>query len=190
MIMKILTLNKKNIIDFAKERNLLLKKSKESWNFFLDSDETISDELLSTLKNMDLESSPYKAYKVKRTNLFVKQKVGADCVVRLVNKNGTRWVRAVHEYPVVDGKIGRLKGLIIHNTADNLSYYLNKMNKYSTIHALENKKEGKTSSLLKIVFYPIAKFFVTLVTSRNIVFSIYQSFHSYLAWTKLYFGEY
>lgn len=188
--MKILTLNKKNIKDFAKERNLLLQKSKEKWNFFLDTDETISDELLNVFKTIDLENGLYKAYKVRRDNLFVKQKVGSDYLVRLVNKKNTKWVRAVHEYPVVEGKIGRLNGSIIHNTADSLNFYLNKINKYSTIHARENEKEKKEPSVFKIVFYPIAKFFTTLINSRNIVFSIYQSFHSYLAWTKLYFGEY
>ena len=61
------------------------------------------------------------------------------------------------------------------------------MNYYSDLHAKENLKEGKRSTLYKIIFFPIAKFFVSLIKSKHIVFSIMQSLHSYLSWTKLYF---
>ena len=83
--------------------------------------------------------------------------------------------------------MGEIDNYIIHNTAVNLATYVNKINNYSTLHARANLKEGKKSNLLKIIFFPMAKFIVTYLRSRHIVFSIMQSLHSYLSWTKLYF---
>ena len=134
---------------------------------------------------------------MERKNFFLGQYVGSDKIVRLVKKGTGKWQRAVHEtwtpnktlLPAgrQDSRCGILNSVIIHNTADNLTDYLAKIDNYSTIHAKANFDEEKTSNLFKIIFFPIAKFVVTFVKSKNVVFSIMQSLHSFLSWTKLYF---
>ena len=62
--LEILTLKKPNITDFAKERNLLLEKSKSEWVLFIDSDEKLSDELKNELSN--LKPQNYSAFVIKR----------------------------------------------------------------------------------------------------------------------------
>jgi len=182
MTMKILTLNKPNIIDFAKERNNLLNKSKSDWNLFLDSDEKLSKPAFNI-------SDKYDYYFFYRKNYFLKNYVGTDRLVRLVKKGTGEWKRIVHE-KWVPKKISRVGGMyksyIIHDTADKLADYISKINNYSTLHAKANFLEGKRSSLCKIVLFPIGKFILTFVISRNVVFSIMQSLHSFLSWTKLY----
>ena len=182
--MKILTLNKKGITDFSFERNKLLQKiNKKEWVLFLDSDE----KLQKPIGNL---SDRYNVYKLKRKNYFLGQYVGIDNIIRLVKNGFGKWQRAVHEtfHPNENEKVGLISdNFIIHNTADKLSDYINKINFYSSLHAKENLKEGKKSSILKIVIFPLGKFIVTLVKSRNVVFSIMQSLHSFLSWTKMYF---
>ena len=181
--MNILTLNKPNIRDFALARNVLLSKSKSDWNLFLDRDEILSKPITNV-------SNKYDCYFLYRKNYFLKSYVGTDQMIRLVKKGTGKWQRAVHETWMpnkISSKGVLLDSVIIHNTADNLSDYLVKVNNYSTIHARENKKEGKTSSIFKIIFYPLGKFILTLIKSKNIVFSIMQSLHSYFSWTKMYF---
>jgi len=183
--MKILTLNKEKITDFSFERNKLMQSVSNSndWILFLDRDE----KLFKTLSNL---SDKYDCYKLLRRNYFLGKYVGCDIIIRVIKKGSGKWSRSVHEtfVPSNDKKIGFIKdNFIIHNTADNLSGYLKKINFYSTLHAKENKKEAKKSTLFKIIFFPIGKFIVTLVKSKNIVFSIMQSLHSYLSWTKMYF---
>ncbi len=174
-----LTLNKPNITDFAKERNELLKKAKTDWILFLDSDEKLS----KPIKDI---SNKFDGYYLTRKNYFLGQYVGTDKIIRLGKKNSGKWKRSVHETWEID-KVGEIDNYIIHNTAVNLAAYVNKINNYSTLHARANLKEGKKSNLLKIIFFPMAKFIVTYLRSRHIVFSIMQSLHSYLSWTKLYF---
>lgn len=184
---KILTLSKDNIKNFAKERNDLMNKNDSQWFLFLDSDEKISKELYEEIKK--IVPGKYQSFVIKRTNYFLNLFVGQDKIIRLVKKGSGKWVRAVHEVFVSNEPIGKLEGSITHYTAQGLSGYIRKINKYSTIHSIENKKEKKNSNLFKIIFFPIFKFFQTLFKSKNTVFSIMQSFHSFLAWSKQYLNE-
>lgn len=176
------TLNKPNITNFAEARNDLLKKSKTDWVLFLDSDEVLSE----PIKNLDKK---YDGYILNRKNYFLGQYVGTDKIIRLVKKGTGKFVRSVHEVwlPKTSHPAGvMMSPIIIHNTANSLSKYLDKINNYSTLHAKANLNEGKRSNFFKIIFFPIGKFFVTLIKSKHIVFSIMQSLHSYLSWTKMY----
>jgi hypothetical protein len=184
--MQVLTLNKPKIKDFAKERDELLLKSKSDWNLFLDSDEKLSKQILKI-------NEKYDCYYLFRKNYFLGKYVGTDKIIRLVKKGTGKWHRAIHEVWIPNDRsnVGTIEeSVIIHNTATSLSMYIEKMNSYSNIHPVENWKEGKKATLFKIIFYPIFKFVVTLVKSKNIVFSIMQSLHSFLSWSKLYLQQY
>jgi hypothetical protein len=179
---EILTLNEKNINDFAALRNKLMSNAKSKWVLFLDSDE----KLTTPIKHLP---GNHKAYEITRRNYFLGKFVGTEKIVRLGLRSAGLWKRIVHEYWDVDKKfLGNITDSeIIHNTSDSLGDYINKINKYSDLHALANNSEGKRSSIVKIVIFPLGKFLVTLVRSKNLVFSIMQSLHSFISWAKLYF---
>jgi len=186
--LEIITLKKERIIDFSKERNILLGKSKAEWVMFLDSDEIITpalrQEIIQSIK------SPLKSvdgYYIKRKIIFLGKEIGEDKVLRLARRDTGKWVRAVHEtWDIKSHPRCVLKNYIIHDTADNLHDYIEKMNNYSTIHAVENKYEGKKSNIFKIIFYPKLKFMQNILQGRGFVFSLFQAFHSFLGWAKLW----
>lgn len=180
---EVITLKKDNIDDFAKERNELLSKAKKDWVFFIDSDEIATPELEKEIDNLDFKMD---GYFIKRKNLILGKVVGEDKVLRLAKKNAGKWERLVHEQWKIDGKVGTLKNYLIHNTANSLSDAISKINFYSTLHAKQNKKDGKKSNLFKIVFFPVAKFFESLFTGKGFAFAMLHSFHSFLSWGKLY----
>lgn len=184
MKVETIVLKKENIRDFAKERNALLAKAKGDWVFFVDSDEEVPRELKEEIENLKVKD--YDGFYIRRKNYFLGKYVGTDKIIRLARKNAGRWKRRVHETWQVKGKVGELKNPLIHKTAESLSDYLRKINYYSTLHAEANKEEGKTSSIGKIIFYPKVKFIQTFWKSRHFVFSLLQSFHSFLAWSKLW----
>lgn len=161
-----------------------MEKSKSEWLLFLDSDEVANKELMIEIKKIINKVPNLAGYYIKRNIYFLGKYIGYDKVLRLGKRNSGKWERAVHEEWKIDSRIGTLQGVIKHNTADNLFDYVNKMNKYSTLHALENIKEGKKSNLFKIIFFPIFKFVQNFTKGRGFVFSMLQSFHSFLGWTK------
>lgn len=181
----ILTLNKKNITDFAGARNNLLKNAKSDWVLFIDSDETASPELIKEIDEVTCKGSTLaNGYYVYRKNYFLGRFVGIDKIIRLGRKNAGKWKRKVHEVWNIPARDQPLRGYLVHNTADNLRAYIEKINRYSDLHAKENCKESKKTNLFKIIFFPIGKFVETFIKSKNVVFSIIQSFHSFLAWSK------
>jgi hypothetical protein len=177
-----LTLKKIGINNFALERNLLLKNSKAEWVLFLDTDEKLSESLAKEIE--DLNPGDYNGFVIKRKIIFLGKNIGEDMVLRLARKNSGVWSRKVHETWQVRGKIGSLDGTIIHNTAVNLHDYIGKINFYSSMHAAENIREGKHSNLFKIIFFPKLKFIQNMLMGRGFVFSMLQSFHSFLGWAK------
>lgn len=182
-----IVLKGKQINDFAKERNLALKKAKTDWVLFVDSDERVSPNLAQEIK--DLKPAGYSGFYLKRKNYFLDQFVGTDKILRLARKDAGCWQRRVHETWKVKGKIGSLKNPLIHQTALSVFEMINKINYYSTLHAQANSAEGKRSNLIKIVFYPRFKFLVNLLSGKTFVFSLLLSWHSFLAWSKLWLWQ-
>ena len=182
--LSVLTLNEKNITSFAYSRNKLLKSSKSEWVLFLDTDEKLSKGLEKEITELNPEG--YNGFYINRKIIFLRKEIGEDRVLRLGRKNAGKWERKVHETWNIKGKVGTLESYIIHNTADNLHGYIDKMNKYSTIHAAENLREGKRSSLYRIILFPKFKLIQNMIQGRGFTFSMLQSFHSFLGWAKLW----
>jgi len=177
-----LTLYEKDITDFAEARNRLLVSASHDWVLFLDTDEEVTKELAREIKNLDPKD--FNGFYIKRKIVFLGKCIGEDKVLRLGKKNAGKWERKVHETWKIKGKVGTLKNSLVHNTSGNLHSYIDKMNTYSGIHASENMREGKNSRIFKIVLFPKLKFIQNLFLGRGFVFSMLQSFHSFLGWAK------
>lgn len=182
---QIIILNKGGISDFSKERNKLLESSYANWVFFLDSDEEMAVGLKEEIQRKTRENKCNGFY-VRRKNYFLGKYIGTDKILRFARKGKGKWYRKVHEIWEVEGNIGELKNPIIHNSYKDLHEAIRKINYYSTLHAEANWDEGKRSDLFKIIFYPPAKFIQSFLMGRGFVFSMLQSFHSFLGWGKLW----
>ncbi len=179
-----LTLKEKDIVDFASARNRLLKSATTDWVLFVDTDEVVSGALKKEIDGLALDD--FNGFYIKRKIMFLGKEIGEDKVLRLGRKDAGLWKRKVHETWNIKGKVRTLDNYIIHNTAKDLHSYIEKMNYYSDIHARENMREGKRPDLFKIIFYPLSKLVQNLLVGRGFTFSMLQSFHSFLGWTKLW----
>jgi len=188
--------------DFASQRNFALSQAKYDWVLFVDADEVIPEktklEIISKIENPLLKEV---GYFIKRDNYFLGKKLkygeaSSVYLLRLGKKDCGRWKRKVHEYWDIEGRIGRLNNKIEHYFCEDLSGFIEKINWYSELHAKANQEEGKKSSLFKILFYPIFKFFDGFVLKKGFldgvsgfVFAFLMSFHSFLSWSKLWLSQ-
>lgn len=184
MKIQTLTLNENNITDFAGARNRLLKSAKTDWVLFLDTDERLTPNLEKEIENLDPKD--FDGFYIKRKIKFLGKNAGEDKVLRLAKKDAGKWQRKIHETWNLKGKTGTLENYIVHDTGKDLHSYIEKINFYSTLHAQENQKEGKRSNLFKIIIYPKLKFIQNILLGRGLLFSMLQSFHSFLGWSKLW----
>ena len=170
--------------DFSAQRNFGLKKAKGEWVLFIDADEYVSESLSQEILEVIVKGSA-DGYLLKRVGVV------DEWVLRL--GRGGRWGRKVHEKWEINGLTKKLHSPLLHSPSLSVSKALEKTNWYSTIHARSNKKERKRADLGKIIFYPPIKFFHYYFLKSGyrsglygFIFSVFMSFHSFLAWSKLW----
>jgi hypothetical protein len=64
----------------------------------------------------------------------------------------------VHECVEVDGKVGSLKGDLMHESEEGLEDYLMKQNRYTSLQANELFASGKKPSRIKMLLGPLWRF--------------------------------
>lgn len=185
--------------DFSSQRNFGLEKAKGDWVLFLDSDEVISKRLQNEI--IQKISNPLIAnvgYFLKRVDIFWGKEIrhgetGSVRLLRLAKKKAGSWERKVHEIWRVKGEVGGLNNPLFHYPHKNVKEFLSDVNYFSTLHARANMEEGKKSNIFKIIFWPSAKFLQNyfikggfLDGMPGFIYALIMSFHSFLAWGKLW----
>lgn len=186
--------------DFANQRNFALSIAKNSWVLFLDDDERVGSEFIEELQGIDWENTPFGAYKIRREDVFLGQKLthgevmyaSREGIIRLVKKGVGEFEGSVHEVFVTREKISRLNSKIIHYAHKSVSALLEKINFYSSLRADELKSSQKKVFITSLLFYPFAKFVYTyfllfgfLDKEAGFIYSFLMSFHSFLVRAKL-----
>lgn len=191
--------------DFAAQRNFGLKKAKGEWVLFIDADEIVSPQLKNEIKNMVnssddrlLDLPHYRGFRIKRRDKFLGKwlrhgETASMKFIRLAKKNAGLWKRPIHEVWQIKGKTGDLKNPIIHDRNMNVSQFLTRINRYSSLRAGElYQKRVKTNAFL-IMTYPIGKFIQNyfirlgfLDGKPGFVIAAMMTIHSFLVRAKLY----
>lgn len=124
---------------FSNQRNYAIKKCRNDWIFFIDSDEEISYELGDFLLHHQLNLREY--YSFLRKNYFFGKislrVLGKDPQIRLFNKHQGSFKGVVHErfVPNCDIKLISIKKYIIHHGDISFEKRLEKINRYSILHS-------------------------------------------------------
>ncbi len=145
-------------IGFGPLKNIAVDRARNDWVFSLDSDEVPSGELIEELKALDLKDLT-RAFMINRQNIFCSRVIkhsgwNPDWLIRIFNRKTARFSgNYVHEHVVCDShvKAHKLKGGIVHYTADDIKDIINKMNNYSSLYALSGdlKKQSPFIALIK-----------------------------------------
>ncbi len=113
-------------------RNLGLKTAQTDWIFYLDADEIISLGLKKELIKTASSSTDHAYFVLPRQNHYLGQKVRhggtyPDYVKRFFKRsNLKKWQGSLHEEPLVNGSMGKLKNDLLHYTHRDLSSMLKK----------------------------------------------------------------
>lgn len=185
--------------NWGEQRNYGLEKAKGRWVLFLDADEYITNklknEIIQLVGNPLNKDSGY--FLIRKDIIWDKQlkhgESGKKRLLRLAKKSAGQWARSVHEYWKIKGKTRELNGTIVHKPHQSIGEFIRQVDLYSGIHAKENSREGKRSSLVKIVIYPPAKFVYNYIIrlgfldgTEGFLVVAMMSLHSFLAWSKLW----
>ncbi len=182
---------------FGRQKNLIAGRAKNDWILNIDADERVTHDLKKEIES--ILSSDYDGYFIPRKNFFGSRWIKycgwhPDYNLRLYKKErGYFNERGVHEAVQIKGRAGFLKNPLEHYTYRDISDYLKRMDRYSTLAAEEMLKNGKTAGLLDLVLRPsftfLKMFFLQkgfLEGYRGVVLSGLYSSYTFAKYAKLW----
>jgi glycosyltransferase involved in cell wall biosynthesis len=157
---------------FGPQKNFAVGEAKHDWVLCLDADERVTPELAASITALFAQgtpaaaagSQPAAAYSISRRNRFLGRWLAhgegyPDWNVRLFDRRRARWsADLVHETVGADGPVGRLRGDLLHASAESIDAYIAKQNRYTTVQASVMHARGERASALQLVLSPVARF--------------------------------
>ncbi len=151
------------------------------WLLNLDADEEISPRLGEEIRALFAAGEPTKtssctAYTLPILPLYPFQDSGHAWTafhhpVRLYRKDMAGFKdELVHDTVVVrEGRIGHLKGMVLHRSFRSLAHHVEKVNGYSSAQAEVLASRGRDPGLAALLFTPIFAFFKQFILRREFV---------------------
>lgn len=187
--------------DFSKQRNYALSHATNDWALFIDADERVTSELRREINDFIIEEKAKPVF----NGMFIKRKdvmwgkllehgeTGNIKLLRLARKKSGVWYGKVHERWLIEGDTDTFQNPLLHYPHGTISEFLSEINFYTTLRAKELLGKGEKASVLKILFYPKAKFIQNYIFRlgfldglEGLVQAILMSFHSFLVRAKLW----
>jgi glycosyltransferase involved in cell wall biosynthesis len=150
---------------FGAQKQFAVAAAQYEWVLCLDADERVTPELAEQIALVFTRDNPgASAFAVARRNRFLGRWLNhgegyPDWNVRLFDRRWARWSDdVVHERVIVDGHAARIGGDLLHASAESLSDYIAKQNRYTTLQAAALHRQGRTAGFAQIALAPVARF--------------------------------
>lgn len=162
---KIVTFPKANHKSAEPARTFAIQSAKHKWVLVVDADEIITPELREVLyTKISLPNCPEGLY-IPRKNMFMGMFVRDfhyDYQLRFFIREGTEWPPFVHTFPIIQGRVEKLKAnnkeaCMLHLMDETMHEYMEKMNLY-TDNEVE-KKRDKGYGVGALLWRPFWRFF-------------------------------
>lgn len=188
----------KEFTGFGDAKQAALNKLATDWVLVLDADEALDEQSQESIRKA-IRDAAYAGYQINRKSQFLGRWMThsgwyPDWVLRLFRRERGRFTEnKVHESVVVDGKIGRLKGHMLHHTDPDIDHYLVKLNRYTRLSAEELHAAGKGFNILKLLFGPTAIFLKRYILKlgfldgfQGLLLAVFSGYHVFCKYAKLW----
>lgn len=158
---------------YAGQKNFASEQAAHDWILSIDADEALSEDLEAEIWQLKKNGPQCDAYTVPRLAQYLGRWIlysgwYPDRKIRLFDRRKARWVGDyVHESVVCHGRIGHLKGNLLHFTCGSLSEHLKTMDRYTTLAAEELAARRTPVCYRQLLLEPAWTFFRTYVLKRG-----------------------
>ena len=189
---------KREFDSFSNQKNYALSIATNEWVLHLDADEVLSKELVEEIKFVIINTKLDGFYLI-RTNFFLGKQmkysgINKEYRLRLAKKSVSKYVGGIiHEELIVNGKVGKLKNIMIHNSYPTISSYFNKLEQYTTLGAKKLLEKNKKAKVIDIVFKPPFEFIKRYILKcgfldgiRGFIWAVLYAFYTFIKYIKLW----
>lgn len=158
---------------YAAQKNFAIEQATHDWILSLDADESLSEDLDGEILQLKKAGPAADAYTMPRLAQYLGRWIlhsgwYPDRKVRLFRRGTAKWFgEFVHESVHVQGRVGHLKGNLLHFTCSSLSEHLKTMDAYTTLAAQQMVSQGRVVGLPRILFDPLWTFVETYLLKRG-----------------------
>ena len=153
----------KEWLGFGRQKQFAVEQARHDWVLCLDADERVSPRLAQSIREA-LARPVSPVYRMPRRNRFLGRWLAhgegyPDWSPRLFNRLNARWSDdLVHEKVLYAVTPGTLQGDLLHDSSDDLSAYLERQNRYTTLAARQAFEQGRSAGMLHLMFSPVVRF--------------------------------
>jgi len=153
----------KEWLGFGLQKQFAVEQAKNDWVLCVDADERVSPELARSIQAA-LAAPASPVYRMPRRNRFLGRWLShgegyPDWSPRLFNRMNARWSDdLVHEKVLFAVTPGTLRGDLMHDSSDDLTAYLERQNRYTTLAARQAFEQGRGAGVLHLLASPVVRF--------------------------------
>jgi glycosyltransferase involved in cell wall biosynthesis len=159
-------------LGFGRQKQFAVAAARNDWVLCLDIDERVTPELAANIRKV-VANGTIHAYKMARRNRFLGRWLThgegyPDWSLRLFHRQYAGWSNdPVHEAVITTESVGQLQGDLLHDSAEDVATYLQKQNRYSTLHAEALYAQGVRAGYAKLVLSPLSRFLKFYILRRG-----------------------
>jgi glycosyltransferase involved in cell wall biosynthesis len=153
----------KEWLGFGRQKQFAVQQARHDWVLCLDVDERVTPELEAGIRAA-LARADHFAWRMARRNRFLGRWLRhgegyPDWSLRLFHRAHASWSNDdVHETVMTTVDVGRLSGDLLHDSAEDVTTYLAKQNRYSSLHAQALYSQGVRAGYSRLLLSPLARF--------------------------------
>jgi glycosyltransferase involved in cell wall biosynthesis len=183
---------------YAAQKNYAASLARHDWILSIDADERVGATLGAALAAWQAREPAARGYRVARTSWYLGTWIRTtdwypDYQLRLYDRRAGAWQQArVHESVRVDGAAGLLAGEIEHYPYTDVSDHLQRIDRYTTLAALDLCDRRRRAAGLALLLHPIAAFLRNYILRRGflqgrpgLAISLLNSYYVLLKYVKL-----
>lgn len=147
--------------NFGDQWNFALERLpiKTDWTFKLDPDERVTPQLVDEMRELLGGKPLHSGYVIGRRLWFMGKPLHVLApVLRLWRTGKCRFSDVlVNEHPIVDGPVGKLKGILEHFDSPDLHHWYDKQNRYTTMEAIMRVRGDSLAAKPKFFGSPLER---------------------------------
>jgi len=153
----------KEWLGFGQQKQFAVTQARFDWVLCLDVDERVTPALEASIRR-EMAAPGTQAYRMARRNRFLGKWLShgegyPDWSLRLFHRQHASWSNdPVHEAVITTVNVGSLHGDLLHDSAEDVTTYLQKQNRYSSLHAEALFQQGVRAGYAKLFLSPLARF--------------------------------